>query len=38
MQINANVYRQSLWEYYVFLLFIWMAFDTSYDVNYRNLY
>ena len=38
-KIHANLYRHSLWEYSkTFPLFIWMAFDTSYDVFYQNLY
>ena len=38
-EIHANVYRHSLWEYSkTFPLFIWMAFDTSYDIIYQNLY
>ena len=33
-EINANVYRHGLWEYSK----PFHAFDTSYDVIYRNLY
>ena len=33
-EINVNVYRHGLWEYSK----PFHAFDTSYDVIYRNLY